>query len=139
MQIGESAFNLVVQQGNVITPNEYLPFIPRNLKSVLNKAVHVDPTCRYQSAVEMRRALERLSYPGYWTTDACGNFVGHNERYEFRFEERAKTLKTFEFTALKKNKVSGRETKISTYSAKNNTRKQADNLKRKFMQWVVTG
>lgn len=137
--LGQNDYYQLVKDGKVVQTNDYQPFVPRNLKGVINKAVNVDPSSRYQSAVEMRRALERLSYPGYWTTDACGSFVGHNERYDFRFEERAQTAKSFEFAAFKKFRDSGRETKISAHSGKNLTRKQTDDLKRKFMQWVVTG
>jgi serine/threonine protein kinase len=137
--LGQGDYYQLVKDGKVVQANDYQPFVPRNFKTVINKAVHVDPASRYQSAVEMRRSLERLSYPGYWTTDPCGAFIGHNERYEYRFEERALTAKLFEFTAYKKLKDSGRETKISVHSDKNLTRKQADELKRKFMQWVVTG
>jgi hypothetical protein len=137
--LGQDGYYQLVKDGKVVQASDYLPFVPRNLKTVINKAVHVDPANRYQSAVEMRRALERLSYPGYWTTDPCGSFVGHNDGYEYRFEERALTTKLFELTAYKKQKVSRKESKISMYSNRNLTRKQTDDLKRKFMQWVVTG
>jgi len=138
-RLGQTGYYQLVQQGKVIQSGDYLPFIPRNLKSVVNKAVHVDPASRYQSAVEMRRALERLSYPGYWTCDPSGGFVGHRGNYEFRFEEQPKRANLFDFTAFKKNKVTDRETHVSEYSMKNVYREQADEAKRKFMQWVVTG
>jgi len=138
-RVGESDYNHLVLQGKVVRSVDYLPFIPRNLKSVVNKSLHVEPANRYQSAVEMRRALERLSYPGYWTCDPMGNFVGHNANYEFRLEERPKGSRLFDFTAFKKNKSIGRETRIGDYCAKNITRKKTKNLKRNFMQWVVQG
>ena len=137
--LGEHDYNQQVKDGKVIRSSDYQPFVPRNLKTVINKAVHVNPHKRYQSAIEMRRALERLSYPGYWTADSCGQFIGHNARYEYRFKEQATTTKLFDFTAYKKSKNSGRETKVSAYSGKKLTCKQADDLKRKFMLWVVSG
>lgn len=137
--LGQTDYYQLVQQGKVVQSGDYLPFIPRNLKSVVNKAVHVDPANRYQSAVEMRRALERLGYPGYWTCDPSGGFVGHNANYEFRFDEQPKGAKLFDFTAFKKNKATGRETRVGEYSTKNVHRKQSDEAKRNFMQWVVTG
>jgi serine/threonine protein kinase len=136
---GERTYNKLVKDGKLVLASDYQPFIPRNLKSVINKAIHIDPANRYKSALEMRRALERLSYPGCWTTDSCGSFIGHSRRYTYRFEEQALTAHTFEFIAFKKFEDSGRETKISVYSNKNVTRKQKEILKRKFMQWVVTG
>lgn len=137
--LGQDDFYQLVKDGKVVQTNDYLPFVPRNLKSIINKAVHVNPASRYQSAVEMRRALERLNYPGYWSTDSCGSFVGHNKHYEYRFDEQALTTKSFNFTAYKKFNDSGRETKISAHSGNNLSSKQMEILKREFMQWVVTG
>lgn len=138
-KLGQSDYYKLVSAGKVIHPNDYLPFIPKNLKTVINRAVNVDPTKRFDSAVEMRRALERLSYPGYWSTDASGNFIGSNGQYEFRFEEHALNANSFEITAYKKKFSSGRETKIGQFSQKNLTAKERDASKRDFMQWVVTG
>jgi eukaryotic-like serine/threonine-protein kinase len=138
-KLGQNDYYKLVVAGKVIRPNDYQPFIPKNLKTVINKAVNVDPTKRFDSAVEMRRALERLSYPGYWTTDPGGRFVGYNDQYEFRFEERARSAKYFEITAYKKKISSGRETKIGEFSQKILTAKERDATKRDFMQWVVTG
>lgn len=138
-RLGEIDYYQLVQQGKVVQYGDYLPFIPQNLKSVVNKAAHVDPASRYQSAVEMRRALERLSYPGYWTCNPSGGFVGHNANYEFRFEEQPKGNDLFDLTAFKKSKVTGREIRVSDYSVKNVKRKGLDKVKRRFMQWVVTG
>ena len=137
--LGETGYYQLVQQGKVVQPEDYLPFIQRSLKSVINKAVHIDPSSRYQSAVEMRRALERLGYPGYWTCDSSGRFLGHNANYEFRFEEQPKGAKLFDFTAFKKSKTTGRETRVGEYSTKNVHRKQSEEAKRNFMQWVVFG
>jgi serine/threonine protein kinase len=138
-KLGESDYYKLVAAGKVIRPNDYQPFIPKNLKTVINKAANVDPTKRFDSAVEMRRALERLSYSGYWTTDPRGRFVGYNDQYEFRFEERAQTPKSFEVTAYKKKISSGRETRIGTFSQRNLTAKEREATIRGFMQWVVTG
>lgn len=137
--LGQDAYYQLVREGKVVQSNDYQLFVPRRLKAVINKATHVDPTSRYQSALEMRRAFERLSYPGYWTIDPCGNLIGHDGRNEYRFEEKALTTKSFEFNAFRKLKDSGRETKISAHSDKNLTRKELDALKRKFMQFVVEG
>lgn len=137
--MGEDEFYHAVCRGEIIQSNDYLAFIPRNLKTVINKAVHVNPSCRYQSAIEMRRALERLNFCGYWTTDDSGNFRGYNGKYEYRFEEKALSAKLYEFTAYKINKESGRETKVADYSQKKLTNKQKEDIKRNFMQWVVTG
>ncbi len=137
--LGESDYYRVVQQGKIVHSADYLPFIPQNLKSVVNKAIHIDPKRRYQSALEMRRALERLAYPGYWTCSSSGEFVGYNATYEFRFEHQPKGAKLFDVTAFKKHKATGRETRVSEYSAKSVHRNQCNAMNRNFMKWVVTG
>lgn len=138
-QVGQSDYYTLVQQGKVIQSCDYQPFIPRNLKAVVNKAVQVEPSKRYQSAVEMRRAMERLSYPGFWTCDSCGNYVGENDGYTFRFDETPRGKNQYDFTAWKKNKTSGRETRVGSFCQKRMTRKQLEDVRRKFMQYVVTG
>lgn len=57
---------------NLKTINHLSP-VTSKLLSIRN-TVHVDPAKRYQSALEMRRALDQLSYSGYWSTDVCGKF-----------------------------------------------------------------
>ncbi len=136
---GEDKYYQLVKDGTVIRSKDYQLFVPRNLKSVINKAINVDPASRYQSAVEMRRALERLSYSGYWTTNSSGNYIGKNDKYEYRFEEKVLPAKLFEFKAYKKSNKSSRETRITEFCKKNLSRKQCFDLKQQFMQWVVTG
>ncbi len=137
--LGEHEYYQLVKKGKVIQSNDYQPFIPRNLKSVINKAVHVEPDKRYQSAVEMRRALERLSYPGYWTCDPTGAYIGYNKKYKFRYEINPRGSRLFDFVAYKTNISSGRETQIGDYISKKITIKEVRVKMSKFMQWVVTG
>ena len=44
----------------------YRDFIPKSLKMVINRAIHVDPSKRYQSAQEMRHALEKAVIKMNW-------------------------------------------------------------------------
>ena len=138
-KLGEQKYYQLVQKGNVIQTTDYQPFVPRTLKAVINKAIHVDPSRRYQSAVEMRRALERLSYPGFWTLNAAGIFEGYNSTCEFWFDENPRGGSLYDFTALRKNKTTGRETRIHKFCLQRANRKQTDELKGDFMQYVVLG
>lgn len=47
--------------------SKYRYFIPRNLRTLINKALNIDPNMRYQSASEMRHALERIAIHADWT------------------------------------------------------------------------
>ena len=44
----------------------YRPYIPRAIRLIVNKAMHMDPTKRYQSASNFRRALERVKLHCNW-------------------------------------------------------------------------
>lgn len=46
---------------------KYRDFIPKNLRTLINKALNVKPTKRFQSASEMRHALERIAIHTDWT------------------------------------------------------------------------
>jgi serine/threonine protein kinase len=128
----------LVLQGKVIQPGDYLPFIPRNLKTILGKATRVDPSRRYQTALEMRRALEGLNYPGYWTCDSEGNFLGYSGKNTYFFSSELRERGRYNFAAKKKGK-SGRVVKMTKYSQKNVGLKEMVSLKQKFMLSVVTG
>ena len=49
--------------------NKYRSFIPKSFRQVINTALNVDPSARYQSAEEMRRAIERLVACIDWEED----------------------------------------------------------------------
>ena len=47
-----------IVQGNIPTPSSYRPDLPPELEAIILKALALDPAQRYQSADEMREALE---------------------------------------------------------------------------------
>jgi len=138
-RIGDAAFIDLVQRGTLIQANDYQPFVPRALKTVINKAISVNPVDRYQSTLDMRRAIEGLAFPGYWSCSATGQLRGHSGEYQFHFEENILPSGTFNFTALKTNWNNGRVTKIGPYCGRKLSRKHTEELKKRFMQFVVTG
>jgi serine/threonine protein kinase len=138
-RLGEASFNDLVKGGRIITAKDYLPFIPRSLKSIVNKSTNVDPDKRYQSAVEMRRALERLNFPGYWTCDSKGNFLGMNGKYEYSYEVVSKSRERFDIHCYKKHKDTERQTKVGRFCKKNIDKGELDNLIIQFMSFVVEG
>jgi len=46
--------------------NRYRLFIPRSLKTIVNRAMHVEPQSRYQSSRDLRQALERTRIACNW-------------------------------------------------------------------------
>ena len=136
--LGKVEYYNHVVNGNIINPESYLPFIPRNLKTIINKATHVDPSKRYQSALEMRRAFEHLNYPGYWSCDSSGNFYGINGKYSYRTHISQKNDGKYDFSVVKTNLSSGKENQARKFCDKNLSKSQVDNISKNFMQRIVT-
>ena len=138
-KVGEDGFNTLINQGKIVLPHDYNLSIPKNLKTIINKSINTNPSKRYQSALQFRRALEHLTYPGYWTCDPSGNWVGNNSTYEFTFHITPKNSNLFDLIAYKNNKTSGRKTRISMFSQNSITKPKLDEILRTFFQWVTTG
>lgn len=108
-------FRKSVMEGKVITDTKYQPFIPNKIRRILSKATACDPADRYQTALEMRRALEQLSLKGTCTSDLNGNIIFDRDGNSYRYEVRVLENNKFDFLAFKKNQKSGRETKATKY------------------------
>lgn len=135
--LGKEKYYELVKQGKLEHHITYLPFIPRALKGIINKAIAVDPSNRYQNAIEMRRALERLHFPGYWTYNTDGEYEGINGNYVFRYEIFSKDGVLYDIRAYKKNINSERETRIHQYFSKQQDQKKSNAIIQKFMHYVV--
>lgn len=107
-----------IKSGKVVTDNKFQPFIPRKIRRIINKAIELNPDERYQSALEMRRALEQLALRGDCTTDASGNVVIISNDKAYRYEIEPISEKTSNFTVYQKNLKSNRETRVSAYTIK---------------------
>ncbi|WP_369283985.1 serine/threonine-protein kinase [Oscillibacter sp. GMB15532] len=106
-----------VVAGKLIIDSKYQPFVPNKIKRIISKATACDPTNRYQTALEMRRALEQLSIRGTCTSDSDGNIIFCVDGYTYRYEIHSLENKAFNFYAFKQNAKSGRETRVAKYCA----------------------
>ena len=123
----------------IFNSKDYLPFIPISVKKIINMSIHPNPSKRYQSALEMRRALEKLSFPGQWTCNNDGQLYGEDAKNLYRFIVNEISNGKFHFVTLRKNKHSKRETKVSKFCEKGISWSEMDKLKREMMQAVVLG
>ena len=137
-ELGYGKFKEQILKG-LIQPGDYLPFIPCNLKRVINKSLHSDPTKRYQNAVEMRRAFEKLMFRGYWDCVEEDSLVGFDNKYEYRFEVYKNEFNEYDVNTMRKNRETGRETRIIKYCKKGMSKMQNEKLQKEFMQAVVMG
>lgn len=137
-KLGLQQFETYRSQGKVPRSQDYQPFITKRIKTVINKAVRSNPSDRYQSALEMRRALESLSIPGFWTTDSIGEYIGYLNDYIFTFQiQTNKNGKKIE--AFKEKTGSGKKTRILSFSANSLSDKDCEAKQQKFMQAVIEG
>lgn len=138
-QIGRAEFERAIVEGKLLTSKDFGCHIPAAVRRVILKAVDPDPAKRYTSALEMRRALEKLDYPGHWTVDAAGNEVGKCGTYEFSHSASPVAGGKFDVTCSKCNVVSGNTQRVTQFCKRGLTQKQAEKVVADFKQFVVTG
>jgi eukaryotic-like serine/threonine-protein kinase len=137
-KLGWNDYHAAVNTGSLLSQADFPAFVPPALRRVILRAIAPDPASRFQTALEMRREVEKLSYPGYWSVDANGQLIGISGYYEFRFEKKP-TGPRFSVTSFKKNTRSNHETRIYKFTARDLTSKQADALIDKLLKHVVSG
>jgi len=137
--LGHAAYGSAIASGTLITKADFPPFIPNAACRVVLTSIDPDPSKRFQSALEMRRALEKLSFCGHWTVDARGTLMGIDARHTYRFEHVAAPGTNASFAAFKKNILSGRETKVSQFTKKGLTDTEAQRIGTAFVKAVVKG
>lgn len=138
-RLGEPVYFDQVKNGTLIKPGDWAPFIPRQVKTIINKAIDPNPLRQYQSAREFRRALEGLNFPGCWTMDGTGTLIGLAGGYEFRFEEHAQAKRHFQLVAFKRSIATGRETRVTGHCASGLTKSDLARATHAFIQAVVKG
>jgi len=57
----------MIENGTYPDRAYYRPCVPIALKKIINRAMHLDPGCRFQSAAELRQRLEQLPINCDWT------------------------------------------------------------------------
>lgn len=137
--LGRSAYEAALANGSLISRRDFPSFIPNSVSRAVLTAIDPDPNQRFQSALEMRRSLEKLCFAGHWTVDATGRLIGSDARHTYRFEQLTASGSNVAFAAFKANKQSGRETRISEFTKKNLTNADARRLEAAFLKAVVEG
>lgn len=109
------SFKNSVLNGKVVTEGKYQPFVPKKIRRVISKAIALNPDDRYQSALEMRRALEQIALKGSCSSNINGEIVFVSGNKEYRYIVIPTTDKTSNILVYQKHLCSGRETKASKY------------------------
>lgn len=135
--LGEIEFEKRKAKGKIPDPKNYSAFVPVKLKTVINKAINPDSSKRFQSALEMRRKLEKLSFPGYWDYDTTGNLIGNGRNYQYYFKRIPVAMDIESLECYKKKIETGRETRVTLFCTKRKHEKEIQNLVYNFIQWVI--
>ena len=139
IKLGEVQYYQAICDATLVTASEFPAYVPSKLKRIVLKALTPNAADRYVSALDMRRDLERLNFPGYWTVAPSGAFVGHNGAHEFRFEHQKAANGKFNVLAFKKSKATLRETRIGKFCASGLTSAQSTQQIERFVKAVVAG
>lgn len=137
--LGDAAYADALAKGSLISRADFPPFIPNAVCRAVITSIDPDPAKRFQSALDMRRALEKLSFAGHWTVDATGALCGEDARHTYRFEHVPAAGSNASVAAFKTNRASGRETRISQFTDKNLSKLEAGKLVVSFLKAVVEG
>ncbi|MCZ8272664.1 MAG: serine/threonine-protein kinase [Microcystis sp. LE19-4.1E] len=137
--IGNAGYSDALAHGKLITRGDFPAFVPSAVCRTVLTAIDPDPAKRFQSALDMRRALEKLSFPGHWTVDLTGRLLGEDARHTYRFDHVAAAGTNASVAAFKTNKASGRETRVSQFSKKGVSNADANRLAASFIKAVVEG
>lgn len=126
-------------KGKIPNKNNYSRFIPMNLKRVVNKALDPIGEKRYQSARDMRRALEQLFFPGEWTIDDNGNPIGMVGDYNYQYEYRIKPKNLFDVITWKQKISTDRKTQVGRFTRKNIGQSALKILEKELIDSVLNG
>jgi serine/threonine protein kinase len=80
------AFEFAVADGNFPDRSEYLPHVPRRLRTIVNKAMNPDETDRYDSVLELMEDLARIDYSLDWEFDDQPAEQGIQKQWSSQFD-----------------------------------------------------
>lgn len=129
------------REGKFPDRKRYRGFVPLALKKVINRAMAVDPTDRYQSVEEMRRALEKVHVAADWDEHILvngkrWNGVSRNRDLEL---SRIKDNDGTWAVTLRKRKSGGSLRKDAKFCKSGMTEKQATREAYRVLQQFVSG
>lgn len=119
----------------------YRDFIPVSVRRVINKAMHINPDERYQSAKEMRHKLEQLNLVKNWDEKQLQNgfrWVCGTSNMYYKVKKLQVDVKKWEIET-KKGKTKTTLKRVMKFCYKNLDKKQADIKVKKILQDYATG
>lgn len=130
-----------IKAGKFPNRNNYREFIPISLKRIINKALNVNPSDRFQSAVEMRHALEQVPLGINWTENQLTNGKRWRTSHDNEVIEVTRIInkKGSWNVVIKKGKKITELRKINRLCVEGITLSQAEHHSKHILQNFVTG
>jgi len=130
-----------ISDGTYPDRREYREFVPRSLKSVINKAMSVDPTLRYQSAEALRHAIERVPIVANWNEQVLADRMRWTLGRETECIELERVALTGGKYLVQTRKGSSKHTlrRIGTFCKANISEGEAIKLCQTILQGFVVG
>jgi serine/threonine protein kinase len=119
----------------------YREFVPRSLKILINRAIHIDPANRFQAAEEMRHALEQLSLRMNWHEQTLTNGFRWTSGWNTSFYEVTRIVGSRKTWSVQTRKGPSRVSlrRLSTLCRDGLTRVNAERMTRRILQDYVLG
>jgi eukaryotic-like serine/threonine-protein kinase len=137
-RVGSVEFEKLKASGQVTKAAEFAPFVDSRLKRIILKATSANPTERFDSALSMRRALERIQHEGYWDADATGGLIGFSGTSKFTFAIEA-SGRNHKMTAYRENLSSARKTRVAAHCHTGLSQAMIGPMRTNFITAVVRG
>jgi len=135
---------ILSKRGKFPPRNKYRDFVPTSLRRLINKALNLNPSERYQGAEKMRRALEQQLFLMDWSEEKLRtgqlwvgiDKKGMNYKVKKWFDSRRRDSW---FVETKKGKNITQLRRVTEFCSDNMNKQDASRLIKKILQSIVTG
>lgn len=136
---GQAGYEARIDSAKLFTVADFPGHIPPALRRVICKSINPVPADRYSTALDMRRELEKLSFPGFWTVNAAGQEVGQDRTHSYAFERVPRAGGRSDVLCLRTNLKSGNTQRVTKFCGQGLEAKLAHKMVSDFKLAVVTG
>lgn len=128
-------------QGKYPDRTKYRDFIPRPLKSLINRAIDLDPSKRFQSAEDMRHALEQVTIQMNWNEQRLTNGKCWTSGWDHKCYEVLRISGSDKKWTVQTRKGSCKRTlrRVNKLCHKDLTKAKAEQVSRRILQDYVLG
>ena len=120
---------------------KYREFIPRPIRSLVNRAMAVEPMKRFHTAEDMRHALEQVSICMNWNEQILSNGMRWTSGWDYRCHEVVRTRAPNGKWSVETRKGSSRQSlrRVTSFCHKGLSKAKAAQTTRRILQDYVLG